>query len=189
MGNRLLRRLQIQNLEFLGEKIPYLLQLQNLLDRLIEYIIPPIYYDLRNYIKNIVFFSKLAWYWRPWDSYFSIQVFALLIRKNGDACGDGFKSAGKKRRSRARAYTIAHNLIRAYNYSCVDDKAYEYFSKKYPARIIKGSPYSTYYRGYELDSRQAKLHDTIIRRVDATEARLKKEAWEQVHKYISYLWD
>lgn len=152
-------------------------------DSFVIWATPDVYYSVRNYLRNFMLFNKLAWGWKCWESEFSIEVFRKLIIENGKACRGGHLQHGNKRY--LKAYVMAHKLKRAYEYNCTDDKAYMYIAHKYPHNINFGQ----FYRGFDKGSIADKMRDISSKRVDETEARLKKEAWEYVHKYIGHLWD
>lgn len=152
-------------------------------DSFVTWITPDLYYDVRNYLRNFILFNKLAWGWKCWESEYSVEVFRKLIIENGKACKEGHLKNGAKRYK--KACIMAHKLKRAYSYNCTDDKGYMYIATKYPCKITSNG----FYRGFEEGSIADKMRNIASKRVDGTEDKLKKEAWEYVSKCIGEIWD
>lgn len=144
---------------------------------------PDWWWNVKNYLRNFKLFNRLAWEWRVWDTHYTICVLIKLLIENGRACKNGNSKNGFDRYRKAMC--MAGQLEKAYNYNCTDDRCYMYLVHKYPydtqGNILR--------RDFKNNKIAEKMYEIASNRVDETEKKLKKEAWEYVSKYIEYIWD
>jgi hypothetical protein len=145
------------------------------------------YYNVKQFLRNLPLFIKLAWNWRSWDSQYTITVFYSLLRKNAQAINQGYNHRNRYR----RCLTAAAKLERAYNFSEINDKGYRYLRETNPCKFEKvGDYYTKLVYDYKISEEYYKKRWNVVhKRVDREEKELKQDAWNYVHKYIETFWD
>lgn len=120
------------------------------------------YYNLLNFFKNLPMFIKMAWYWRPWDFRYVIQVMIPMMEKNRDDLGSGFVVLGK---NELKHYNIAINCLKRYHnerycekeindlYKEYDVKPLEFRqrSKEFSEKLMKITKHEGYLERQDLD--------------------------------------
>ena len=145
------------------------------------------YYDIRNFMRNLPHFLKLAWKWHWFDYYYTLGVFCDNLRRMGDKIEKQGNSVLSKRTGR-RAKIAANMLDRAYNGNKTTDKSLCNYLTNHSNMIrdLRGTDIaeSKYNREYS-----DKLFKVIVKRLDESEKRRKEEAWAYLVKYIEHFWD
>lgn len=140
--------------------------------------------------KNTKFLFKHIINMRPWDSSFNIDLFVHSLEYTAHGLKNGHSILSE--RLYRRCLTAAGLLDRAYHFEVYNDKSYMNWFKRNPRSFVKldNSRYSqlvsTSKDPVEYSDNMYKI---IHRRLDKQEKRMKKEAWEYLHKYIEHCWD
>jgi hypothetical protein len=132
-------------------------------------------------------FLKMAWYWRSWDSEFTIEVLTTLLRTSAKVLRKGCGVNSEK--TYRRCMTAAGLLDKAYN-DFKRDKTISYLISKNKMYIEKVGIFGRLKINYIADKRiYDGMYSAALKRSNKEEAALKKEAWAYLHKHIESFWD
>ena len=150
-----------------------------------------LYYELKNFFKNLPHFLKQAWQFRSFDYSYSIEAFCKNLDRVAEALKNDRWHKGAKKHYR-RCKTAAGMLRKAYNYSACDDKGYQAWADANPIffeKSRKGADLvemKTKYKNNKVYS--DKMYAIIRKRVDRIEKQQKDEAWAYLQKHVESFW-
>lgn len=155
------------------------------------------YYEIRSFVRNLPFFIKAAWRFKPWDYTFNVELFAESLEYSSKKI-EKYGWAVRAKQIARRGYTMSGYLKQAY-LGEVHDGTYEYMTKKNPLKFIREKTINK--NGFEYTAckltrnykTKQELCDELLKRAEKRVGRIEKErkeyAWKYVTKYIEHLWD
>lgn len=153
-----------------------------------------LYYEIRQFFRNLPRALKNAWRWREYDYCYTIEELADNLERIGKAMRIGHHTNSEQ--SYRKAVRAAWQLRKAYNYSCVEDTSYKAWNAANPISFeeIQYGEDKGSYKVMTRHSRKGKdysdkMWKVIHRRTEAIEKAKKKEAWEYIHKHIESFWE
>lgn len=125
----------------------------------------------------------MAWEYKAWDSWFSIEIFCELLECNARACHKGYAKHGEK--SYKRGMAMSGYLRKAYleHYT---HPTLKYLFNKNKVSFKNGKFHTEYHTNREMYDKLWKLAST---KEAVIEQERKDYAWQYVNKYIGHLWD
>lgn len=149
------------------------------------------YYEIKQFLKNLPHFVKQAWYWRSWDSAYSIECFCQNLERLGRSLRDVDRHTTAQHQYK-RCMTAAWMLRKAYADDKHTDKSVrKWWGNNKPVwREISNSELVQldYRRKYSKEYSE-KMYKVITKRLDAIETQRKQDAWTYIHKHIEQFWD
>lgn len=166
--------------------------------RTIRYFVTDLYYDyphtlycnIRNIYRNVVFFWPHILKYRDFDYHYSVELFCDSLEHLAHGLKRWDNCVGSDRNYR-RCMTAAKQLRKAYADESSQDKSYMALAKVNPIKWIplKGGMSQMAHDYKKTEDYYSKMFKVINKRTQTSEAALKKEAWEYIHKYIQHWWD
>ena len=143
---------------------------------------PHIYYDLKQFFRNLPLFLKLAWGWRNWDSTHTIDVLVALIKEHAkDQLADKWHINHVKRYRKAMQMSgLLEQAYSPYRYPTLN-----YLRSKVKRTIEDGKLVIKCNGNEEILYKMLLTADN--KTAEIIEAR-KAYAWEFLNKHIERMW-
>jgi len=153
-----------------------------------------LYWEIRAFLTNLPHFLKQAWYWRSWDSCYTIETFCQNLERMGRVIRDTDRHTTASK-SGNRAIYAAHLLRQAYS-GDMSKEAVQWWTKNhFESEEIKEGKHKgmftmniVYKKNKYIENYEEKVHEIIKKRDDRIEQERKDFAWRYIQKHIERWW-
>ncbi len=165
-----------ENVEFLWDK---------LLDKLL-------YWEIKQFCRNLPHFVKQAWWWREWDSSYTLETFCQNLERLGRSIRETDRHTTSSK-SGNRAMYAAHLLRQAYSDEMSKEAIWWWDRNEFKSEEILGEEDKgmfrlsmVYRKGRE--EYEKKLHKLIRDRDERIVKERKAYAWAYTIKHFERWW-
>lgn len=148
-----------------------------------------VYYNLKNFLINLIWMLPAAWKFRCWDSAYNIELFCKSLEVTANTIKIYGNSVNKKQQYR-RCLIAAASLRQAYNFKRHEDLSLQQLNKNNPRYFERHEGYSIMKHKFKIsEEHYVKQFELVSKRLDKQEKELKTSAWNYINKYIEQWWD